>query len=244
MSDYRYFKYRLINKNLIASLVNGALYFALPSNLNDPFDCQIDIRKAAKFAASKVTGIRRDVLLTISDLSEFVDEIQRRMTTIGVCSFSLNLEESLQWSHYADEHRGVCLMYEFPEDFLLKPENQIVGVSEVEYGENPLSDWMIQAVPDKIEDDFYDHFTTEILKKVLIVKARGWSYEKECRIIREKAGLFPIPKEFLKQVCFGLDTAESDIQLIQKIVDRSSYCVDYCRIQKLESDFGIRAVEI
>ena len=244
MNDYRYFKYSLINKNLIDSLVNSALYFSLPSNLNDPFDCRIDIRKAAKFAASRVTGIRREVLLRISDLSEFVDEIQRRMTKIGVCSFSLNLEESLLWSHYADEHRGVCLMYEFPEDLLLKAVNQIVGVSEVEYGENPLSDWMIESVPDKIEDDFYDQFTTEILKKVLIVKARGWSYEKECRIIREKAGLFPIPKEFLKQVCFGLDTAESDIQLIQKIVDRSGYCVDYCHIHKLESDFGIRAVEI
>lgn len=244
MNDYRYFKYRSINKDLIDSLVNGTLYFALPSNLNDPFDCQIDIRKSANFAASKVSGMKREILLRISTLDNFVDEIQRRMMKIGVCSFSLNLEEPLLWSHYADEHRGICLMYEFTENFLLEEVNEIVGVSKIEYGENPLSDWLIKSIPDRIEDDFYDHFTTELLKRVLIVKAYGWRYENECRIIRQNAGPFLIPKECLKQVCFGMHTAEADMQLVRKIVDRAGYTVDYCQICKRKSDFGIKAVEI
>ncbi len=244
MADYRYFKYRFINKNLIDSLVNGSLYFALPSNLNDPFDCQVDIRKSANFAASKVSGMKREILLKISTLDNFGDEIQRRMMKIGVCSFSLNLEESLLWSHYADEHRGVCLMYEFTENFILEEANEIVGVSEIVYGENPLSDWLIENIPDQIENDFYDHFTTELLKRVLIVKSDGWRYENECRIIRQKSGPFLIPKECLKQVCFGMHAEKADMQLVRKIVDSAGYSVEYCQICKRESDFGIKTVEI
>jgi hypothetical protein len=220
------------------------LYFALPSKLNDPFDCQIDLRKSANFAASKVSGVKREILLNITSLDSFVDDIQQRMTKIGVCSFSLSLEESLLWSHYADEHRGICLLYEFSESFFLDKVNKIVGVSDIVYGENPLSDWLIESIPEQITDDFYDHFTTELLKRVLIVKAEGWCYENECRIIHEHAGPFLIPKECLKQVCFGMNTPESDIQLVKKIVDSSGYNVNYCRICKKESDFAIKAVEI
>ncbi len=244
MDDYRYFKYRFINKNLIDSLVNGSLYFALPSKLNDPFDCQIDLRKSAKYAASKSSGVKQEILLKIAGTDTFVDDIQLRMTKIGVCSFSLSLEESLLWSHYADEHRGICLLYEFTESFFLDKVNKIVGVSDIKYGENPLSDWLIESIPEHITDDFYDHFTIELLKRVLIVKAEGWRYENECRIIREHSGPFIIPKKCLKQVCFGMHTPESDIQLVKKIVDSSGYNVSYCRICKRESDFGIKAVDI
>lgn len=244
MDNYRYFKFRFINKNLIDSLVNGSLYFSLPSKLNDPFDCQIDLRKSASFAASRVSGLKREILLKIAGLDTFVDEIQQRLTQIGVCSFSLSLEESLLWSHYADEHRGICLLHEFTESFFLDKVNKIVGVSDVVYGMNPLSDWLIKSIPEQITDDFYDHFTTELLKRVLIVKAEGWRYENECRIIREHPGPFLIPKECLKQVCFGMNTPESDIKLVTKIVDSSGYNVKYCQICKRESDFGIKAVEI
>ena len=244
MDDYRFFKFRLINKNLIDSLVNGSLYFALPSKLNDPFDCQIDLKKSARFAASKVSGLKREILLKIANLDTFVDGIQQKMRKVGVCSFSLSLEESLLWSHYADEHRGVCLLYEFTESFFLEKMNKIVGVTDIVYGENPLSDWLIESIPEQITDEFFDHFTTELLKKVLIVKAEGWHYENECRIIREQSGPFLLPKGYLKQVCFGMNTPESDIQLVRKIVDSSGYNVNYCRICRMETDFGIKAVDI
>lgn len=246
MDEYRCFKYRAVNKNLIDSLINGYLYFSIPSKLNDPFDCQTDIRKSANYAISKVSGIKRDILQRITQLDGFIDDIQQRMAIIGVCSFSLTLEDSLLWSHYGDEHRGICLMYEFAEDFLLDRSSEIVGVSKIIYGENPLSDWFIDSIPDNIKDNFYQHFTTELLKRVLIIKAVGWSYEQECRIIREKAGPFLVPKNFLMQVCFGMNTSESDMRLIKKIVDGSGsgYEVNFCQIMKKESDFGIKAVEI
>jgi len=244
MDDYRYFRFRAVNKFLIDSIVNGALYCANPSRLNDPFDCQVDLRKSALYAMSQTSGVKREILERIAYVDGYLDDIQQRMTKIGVCSFSLSLEESLLWSHYADEHRGVSLMYQFTEDFLTDQSNEIVGVSDVTYGENPLSDWFIENIPNQIEDDFYDHFTTELLKRVLVIKSADWSYEQEARIIRQRAGEFSIPNIYLKQVCFGLNTSDSDKRLIRKIIDSTGYSVDYCKIVKRESDFGIKAVEI
>lgn len=229
---------------MLDALVKSIVFCALPSKLNDPFDCQIDIRKSALHAAKKLTGFQREVLETTSRTPAYFDEIQERMKKVGVCSFSLTLNEPVLWSHYADEHRGVCLLYQFEEDFLLDRCNQIVGVTKVTYGENPLSEWFMTQIPEEIEDDFYKKFTTELLKRVLIVKGAAWSHETEARIIREIAGPFEIPRTCLKQVCFGLNTSLENERLVRKIVDHSGYTVKYCKMRKAESDFGIEAVEI
>ncbi len=43
MSNYVFFKFKKIDKNLIDSLSKSYLHFASVKNLNDPIDCQIDI---------------------------------------------------------------------------------------------------------------------------------------------------------------------------------------------------------
>jgi len=50
-----FYKFRRIDKYTIESLVTPSLYFARPSELNDPFDCQInlDITLAAAAALSE-----------------------------------------------------------------------------------------------------------------------------------------------------------------------------------------------
>jgi len=82
------------------------------------------------------------------------------------------------------------------------------------------------------------------LKKVFTIKGKDWGYEKEVRIIRDKEGAFPIPKDFLKQVCFGMNTPESDISLIKQIIDNAGYSVEYYQIERSEQDFGIKTVKI
>jgi len=62
----------------------------------------------------------------------------------------------------------VCLLYQFTEEYLLDPKNRIIGAIELTYGTNPLSDWFVEQMPDKVEDSFYDDFTAELLKQVLI----------------------------------------------------------------------------
>jgi len=243
MCEYILFKFRVINKYLIDCLENGTIYFAHPSRLNDPFDCRVDIKKAADHAISNLSGEKKQNLSNLLKLRGLLDRIQKDTGNVGICSFSLILEDTLLWSHYADEHRGLCLMYEIPDEFINDPKNKIIGVSAVEYGHNPLTDWFIRNAPEKNNIDLLE-FAVELIKKVFSIKSRAWEYEKEVRIIREKEGVFSLPKGFLKQVCFGMNTPEPDISSIRKLIDDTGYSVNYCRIKRTKDDFGIGVVEI
>ncbi len=240
--DVYFFKFRHINKNLIDSLVNETLFFAHPDNLNDPFDCRVDLKKAVENAVKRLPDSQKDCLSKLASLKGYIERVQNDAGNAGICSFSLELENSLMWSHYANDHKGICLTYDFPRSFLIDESNEITGVSAVTYGENTLSDWLIQNAPDQnlsIKD-----FSIELIKQLLTIKSVCWSYEKEVRIIRQHEGTFKIPKEFLKQVCFGLNTPTSDVDLIQKLLNGAGYSVAYCKIERSDSDFGLTAKAI
>lgn len=238
-----FFKFRDVNEYLIDSLVKGYLYFAHPDRLNDPFDCRVDIKRSAKNAMLKLSGNKKDNLAKLAGLDGYFDQIQKDTGKAGICSFSLELENSLLWSHYANEHRGLCLTYEFPESFLIDESNEITGVAPVEYGDSPLTDWFIEHAPED-RNSYFKEFTLEVVKKVLTIKSKCWEYEKEVRIIRQEQSTLTIPKEFLKQMCFGVNTPESDISLIRELVDNSGYKVSYCKMERSECDFGLRTMEI
>ena len=121
MSDYIIFKFKKINKNLLKSLLNSELYFARPDRLNDPFDCRFDnIFSSLENAISRASGLTRNDLGQLREVvsSMNMGKFKTDLENVGVCSFSLELENTLMWSHYADNHRGVCLTYE-PQDLSL-----------------------------------------------------------------------------------------------------------------------------
>ncbi|OGA40479.1 MAG: hypothetical protein A3G24_16105 [Betaproteobacteria bacterium RIFCSPLOWO2_12_FULL_62_13] len=238
--DYRYFKFRTINKYLIESLVNSRLYFAKPNKLNDPFDCRLDLRKSFSRAASSATGIRKTWLQSrLNDGQEFIEKWEGSFENFGICSFSLKLHTTLMWSHYADEHRGVCLLYRFPESFFLAPQNKIFGVDKVKYSDDALTDWLKNEAPMEL-----NKFVPELIKIYLTAKSPAWHCESEARVIRKEHGFIDIPFGFLEQVCFGLRTPQADIDLITKLAREYGGCQNFCRIIRDESDFGISAEEM
>lgn len=238
------FKFRGINKNLIDTLIKGIIYCTRPALLNDPFDCQVDIKKAAEKAIDLLSGKKRQNLMRLSKLKYFFDDIQSAIRRAGICSFSLNMEEPLLWSHYADGHKGLCLTYDIPFHLFFELSKQIEGaILPVDYGENPLTDWFIENTPETAKIDSQE-FSNSLVKKCLSIKGPGWAYEKEARIICNKEGALQIPKIFLKQVCFGMNAAESDISLIKQITESNGYSVEYYQIKRGEQDFGTKKVRI
>lgn len=79
---------------------------------------------------------------------------------LGFWCFSKNLENPVQWAHYADNHRGVCLRFEIKDSLL----------QEITYLDKP------KKISSKD-----DNFQTEIASMTLY-KYKGWSYEEELRI--------------------------------------------------------------
>jgi hypothetical protein len=154
------------------------------------------------------------------------------------------------WSHYADDHRGVCLTYEIPKSFFDQNAKEILGIVDLDYGPSPLSDWFIEEASnfDLFEGYTSDRFTEfgiALTKKALSIKAEEWQYEKEVRILRNDEGVKVIDKNFLKQVCYGLNTPPSDMLLLNNIIRQSGYKLTLCKIEHSpSSDFGLIPKEI
>ena len=237
------FKYRAVDENLIDSVRESYMYFSSPDQLNDPFDCRVDIHSALNAAGDRSEGQTAEIIAAILTAKPLFDQIQADMETFGVFSLSSTVTNSVMWSQYADRHRGVCLTYDIPDDFINDPVNKIIGRAPVSYGDEPVTDWLLENAHTVDFDDPRD-FAIELMKKVLTVKAADWGYEREYRLIRVESGPLAIPGEFLTQVCFGLETTDDDIGLVANALSAAKVDVSKVKSVRTESNFGLNAIEI
>lgn len=212
------FKYKAINCRLLKSLKNSQIYFPCPEELNDPYDCQVDIESSLQRAFNDAKGERKEFLGCILKNAN-IERLHEMAQSIGVYSFSKSLLIPTMWSHYADEHRGVCLLYDFPLDFL-NDSDKFLGATNVCYSDNALYEWLMH----KLDTSFT---TYESMKAILIrtfsVKGEAWSYERERRFIREERGPLEFDRTYLRQVCFGLKTPAKDRDRVLRVLDKNGY---------------------
>jgi hypothetical protein len=63
--------------------------------------------------------------------------------------------------------------------------------------------------------------------------------------LRRTSGVERVDRKYLKQVCFGLETAEADVALVTKILKQGQYELTLCRMVRCsETDFGLKPEEI
>lgn len=79
----------------------------------------------------------------------------------GLVSFSSDYKSPLMWSHYADDHRGICLGFDVDESDLIK----------------------VRYKKDRVKFDGRSHLSKKDALDIFAVKFNGWAYEKEQRII-------------------------------------------------------------
>jgi len=247
------FKFRECNDNLFNILSNSQLWFSKPAELNDPFDCRVDIIDCLENAIKYFGGINqskwRDLMTLRTKHEVILNTIQMHSKELGLCSFSgsININENpLLWSHYANKHEGVCLMYKIPHDFV--SNKNVLAISPVTYDEEdnqPLTKWFIENAG-LFDRDNIDDLLMGLHKYVLTIKDNSWSYEGETRLIRDQSGLLYIDKVFLAQVTFGLHTDTENENRIKDILksDKGYSHVDLTRMVRSNSDFGIEMIDI
>jgi hypothetical protein len=229
------YKFRPINKRLIESLVDRSLYFARPSTLNDPFDCCIDLKKALERAEACSSGDRKRFFSSILDKPEFFKTWHSTLEGLGVCAFSRGNRHTLLWSHYADDHKGVCLKYEFRAAYFIEDDQfHLTAAGNVDYLLEPLMEWLKSAPMDEYT------FVTDLVHRYLKTKSPAWEYEEEARIFRHEPGVFKFkPSEpFLNQICFGLRAEKADIDLITKLAQTYTGCSRFSQMIRNETEFG------
>ena len=160
-----------------------------------------------------------------------VQEIQRELRqhyARGVCCFSRTYRSPVLWSHYGDNHEGLCIGY--GTDRVPKPT-----LKKVIYGGNRGIKTSTLART-FVHDD--DDAKADLDRDVLLRKARGWSYEREWRLIGDQ-GLQDSPL-LLKEVIFGLRCGPSIKHAVVRALDGRDQPVQFYEMYEVRSRYVLR----
>jgi hypothetical protein len=142
-------------------------------------------------------------------LTQSIHEELARHYERGVCCFSSTYRNGLLWSHYGAEHRGLCIGY----DLVREPRPVL---SKVVYGGTRIikTSTLLAAIVKGDKDA-----QASVDRDMLLRKARGWSYEREWRLIG-KQGVQDSPLR-LKEITFGLRCPPSVMHaVVEALKDR------------------------
>lgn len=133
----------------------------------------------------------------------------------------------LMWSHYGDQHHGVCIGYSVPEC-------SVAAVQKVEYGGSRL----VQAsqVAAMLTGD--DAVRDRVDAAVLLQKAGPWSYEQEWRLIG-KRGLQDSPLE-MEEIVFGMRCKPAVKYALVKALEGRSTQVKFYEIRDVAGTFQLK----
>jgi len=212
---WRVFRYRDISQpHFISEIRNTQIFCGPPDNLNDPFDCRVDWRKSfdRTIARGDLPTARRRIL---EDIKRQFEERAPPSNT-GVCCFTIKADDQLMWAHYAGNHRGVCLLYEIPVQYLQDqyPSEAgdffFVGGSKIHYDDNAFSNWLRLGNLFEPTNDPAENAVTRIFTS----KSKAWEHEEEYRLVMSKPGLVQLQPQHLTEITFGLRTPkESQVQI-------------------------------
>lgn len=150
----------------------------------------------------------------------------------GVCCFSTTYSSPLLWSHYGEQHRGLCIGYGL--DRQPKPD-----MYSVVYGGS-------RSIQTSVLIHAFVNEDIDAKKKldsdVLLRKARGWSYEKEYRLLGVQ-GEQDSPL-LLKEVTFGLRCPMSVIHAVAKALDGRANKIRYFQMYEVRGSFALRRSEV
>ena len=153
-------------------------------------------RKAAERLLADIRYDATDPDYAVDDpeqflLGHYVEEELLRRYDRGVFSLAERANCPLMWSHYGDQHRGICLGYSVPDD-------AADDLHKIKYGGSRL----VQAsqVSTMLGGD--EDARRRVDEAVLLKKARPWAYEREWRLLGSR-GVHDSPLE-LEEVVFGM----------------------------------------
>lgn len=232
------YKYQKIDENRLKNLENGKLYFSNREHLNDPFDLLpvhynedeiIDFLKGEDCPANNLS--KSEIISKIDKvLNSFSDHIK-------ILSLSTSIYNIPLWTHYGDNHRGMCIEYDIDNldrnsdfyDCLLKVSYIDKKVEITEVLKNTLSN-LINNDELKLDSMFLLYFT-------LTMKHKSWQYENEWRIIlKSNSGECGIEKSLMKvkAIYLGKDCSKENIERVIEISKKLN-----CKVYKMEYSKGI-----
>ncbi|EPF7653774.1 TPA: DUF2971 domain-containing protein [Vibrio vulnificus] len=259
---YKYRAFEPSRTEFIKSIFEKSeLYYPFPSGLNDPFECQFqlkvgdlsdleyrskhrvwayEVQKHLSPVVGPVDYFKYYDSLSNETHLKFTKDIRdKTFETVdqkwGIFSLSSDPQNVLMWAHYANNHRGFCLEFDTSNDYFGRA-------------------WKVNYVNRINSIDILD-FTEEDAFNSLVTKTKEWSYESEFRVIsnaqnqvvglpalvRENVSEFPVSK--LSAIIFGARMSQADITEVLGWLDERHSHVKLKKIG-LNSDGTLRVTGI
>ena len=194
--EKKFYKFRPLNKNTLALLIQQKLYFSDITSLNDPLECPFV--QEGNFFGIKIFVENEEyeprILSLVLPCSEEESETLQLPKNLPVKN------HMLLFSHYSVDHKGICIEYEISQEFLQK--NTKIFYTPVQYQNTK-----------RIND----------IKQLFAVKNIQWEYENEARFVAfgKNSKYFDTVKEGVKitKIFFGLKTSDEDKELVYRILN-------------------------
>lgn len=219
---FEYFSFRSASKHALNDIRNNTLSLSNPTLFNDPLDTLL-LKWNSRLVEAAGTSLEKELLeirqrtyghikarcFARKDKLPEVNQFAERTAIIK----SQNIEElnPLMWAHYADSHKGICIKYVFPANFVCNddPVNRT---------------WSMMA-----NMQYVPHFTFNAknpftVEDALLKKFNIWEYENEVRLIHydpnytEDFKELHLPENSIAAIYFGINCPALVKEEITKII--------------------------
>lgn len=159
-------------------------------------------------------------------------ELDSELGNEGVLSLSATWKSGLMWSHYADEHRGICIEYD-------TRDQEHPRLASVDYKgpravkTSDLYRWKVRDDADAKERVFKTYFYT---------KSGEWRYEREWRDVKEQSGVTEVPFR-TTAILFGLRCDSTVIKSIVKLLSDHP-TIKIWQVLPKDDGFGLRRHQV
>ena len=221
---------RRVSANTISSLKNAKLEEKKAAAHAKKLGAQASHNELANIAYHATNPEYEDSILEVEGnlLSGEIERELKMQYGRGVCCFSASAGNPLLWSHYGDQHRGICIGYGLdrePRPILRK----------VEYGgtRTVKTSRIAKALLDN------DSKAQELLDRdVLLRKASAWRYEREWRLIGERG--VQDSTLALEEVIFGLRCPDAVMHSVIMALDSREAQIDFYKMNVDGGSFKLR----
>ena len=171
---------------------------------------------------------------TVALQSEIRDLVYAEMREHGVLSLAERWNCPLMWSHYADEHRGLCIEYD-------TTDHHCEGLLPVNYdtpGAIKISDiyrWKIEKSA-KVEKLVRETF--------FYAKAREWRYEREWRDIGNRVGSRESTLKCISAVYFGMRCDPAVSTSVVMLFSRAATTMRFFHLYRDDNSFRLKRSQI
>lgn len=261
--DELFYKFKPFNEYLIKELCNDKVYYSPPEAFNDPMDCSPVIEPdihgdhlkelyhkiiAWQFGKEAVAQRLQTIDCQIGEYEkpypyrsifedymyhDILESIKIHFSTYGVLSLTKKFNSPLMWSHYADQHRGVCIKYMLVDNNGVRPE-KIDYTRPRAISANDILEW-IRFDPETVNDKIKEFY--------FFSKAKEWKYEDEWRCLSENSGDIDCPFK-IYSILFGMRCNYAVIRTIVGLLYPKYPDIDYYRMRPVDSGFDLRAEAI